>query len=141
MGGEVSTAIRDVVWTKLLSNLANAPLCLLGQATVEQIYAEPACVDIAARVLTEARAIALALDRKVDFDLDKHLQRARTMAHMPSFAQDLKLGRPTEIAALLEVPLELALMVGVAAPTLGFLIALCRVRLRTAELYNASINV
>jgi 2-dehydropantoate 2-reductase len=138
IGGEVTTAIRDTVWTKLITNLANAPLCLLAQATVEQVYAEPACEEVAVRVLKEAGTIAAALGRQVDFDLDKHLERARGMAHKPSLAQDLELGRPTEIAALLEMPLELARMAGVAAPTLDFLVALARVRLRTAGLYDAA---
>jgi 2-dehydropantoate 2-reductase len=43
-----------------------------------------------------------------------------------------------EIAALLDAPLELARMAGVATPLLDLLVALVRVRARGAGLYGAA---
>ena len=50
--------------------------------------------------------------------------------------QDLQRGRPMEIAALFDAPLELARLACVATPTLDLLIALARLRAKQAGLYS-----
>jgi 2-dehydropantoate 2-reductase len=51
-------------------------------------------------------------------------------------AQDLELGRPMEIDAMLTAPLALARELGVPTPTLNLLVALTTLRARTAGLYD-----
>jgi 2-dehydropantoate 2-reductase len=68
-------------------------------------------------------------------DVEAQLAAGRRLAHLPSMAQDLQLGRPMEVAAMFEAPLELARLTGVATPTLDLLVALARLRAQAAGLY------
>ena len=56
--------------------------------------------------------------------------------HKPSILQDLELGRPMEIDALYVTPLELAKKLGVEMPVFELLVALAKIRARSAGLYS-----
>jgi 2-dehydropantoate 2-reductase len=135
MSTSVSPAIRDEIWNKLLSNLAGGTLAVLAQATVRQVYQEPACVEAAKRIMSEAAAVANALGATPDLDHDKRIARSRGLDHKPSLLQDLELGRPMEIDGIFDSTLELARIAGVATPTLDLLVALLKIRARGAGLY------
>ena len=57
MKAVVSTAIRDEIWNKLLGNLGNAPLAVLTQVSIRDLFQEPECVAAARRVIQEAQAV------------------------------------------------------------------------------------
>jgi 2-dehydropantoate 2-reductase len=135
MKATVSTAIRDEIWNKLLGNLGNAPLAVLTQVSIRDLFQEPECVAAARRVMHEAAAVANALGANPDADHDKRIAHGRGLDHKPSILQDLELGRPMEIDGIFDAPLELARMVGVATPTLDLLVAMAKVRARAAGLY------
>lgn len=127
---DVTPRIRDRIWAKLLLNMATGPLCVVTQSTLGELSEEPECVAAVQRVLEEGKLIARALGCTVPDDVGKSLERNRTSKHRPSILQDLEAGRPMEIAALYEVPLELARLHKVATPTLDLLVALARQRAR-----------
>lgn len=129
---EVSGCIRDRVWAKLLLNLGTGPMGVLTESGPRALFEEAACRDAARRVVAEGAAIARAWGRRVEPDVEGQIEHGRRSAHVPSIVQDLRLGRPMEIAALFEAPLDLARMRGVEAPTLALLVALARVRARAA---------
>jgi len=135
MKAVVSTAIRDEIWNKLLGNLGNAPLAVLTQVSIRDLFQEPECVAAARRVMLEAAAIANALGASPDADHERRIAHGRSLDHKPSSLQDLELGRPMEIDGVFDAPLELARMVGVATPTLDLLVAMAKVRARAAGLY------
>ena len=132
---EVTPAIRDAIWQKLLGNLGNAPMAVLTQVSIRDLFQEPVCVDAARRVMQEAAAVAAAVGAKVDPDHEKRIAHGRSLDHKPSILQDLELGRPMEIDGIFDAPLELARMAGVATPTLDLVVALAKVRARAAGLY------
>jgi 2-dehydropantoate 2-reductase len=132
----VSTQIRDEIWNKLLGNLGNAPMAVLTQVSIRDLFNEPECVAAARRVMQEATAVANALGAHPDADHEKRITHGRNLDHKPSSLQDLELGRPMEIDGVFDAPLELARMVGVATPTLDLLVALAKVRARAAGLYK-----
>jgi 2-dehydropantoate 2-reductase len=132
---EVTPAIRDAIWQKLLGNLGNGPLAVLTQVSIRDLFQEPICVDAARRVMQEAAAVATALGAKPDLDHEKRIAHGRSLDHKPSILQDLELGRPMEIDGIFDAPLELARMTGVATPTLDLLVAMAKVRARAAGLY------
>ena len=134
--GLCRTAIRDEIWNKLLGNLGNAPMAVLTQVSIRDLFQEPECVAAARRVMQEAAAVANALGAKPDADHDKRIAHGRSLDHKPSILQDLELGRPMEIDGIFDAPLELARMVGVATPTLDLLVAMVKVRARAAGLYS-----
>jgi len=129
---EVSARIREAVWAKLLANMASNPLTFLGQCALGDMFAEPACVDALRRIADEGAAIAAALGHDVALDIDKAF--AKASRHKPSIVQDLERGRPLELDAMFTVPAELGKLVGVATPLLDLMLALMRLRARSAGL-------
>jgi 2-dehydropantoate 2-reductase len=135
IGAEVTPVIRDAIWNKLLGNLGNAPMAVLTQVSIRELFQEPACVEAARRVMQEGAAVATALGARPDPDHDRRIAHGRSLDHKPSILQDLELGRPMEIDGIFDAPLELARMAGVATPTLDLLVAMAKVRARAAGLY------
>ena len=135
ISGETTPAIRTEIWNKLISNLAGGTLAVLTGGAPKGVYAEPAAEQAALRMMQEATAIAQALGADPTVDHQRRIAGQRSMDHKPSILQDLELGRPMEIDGLFDAPLVLAHMAGVAAPTLELLVALCKLRARTAGLY------
>ena len=136
ISGEPTPAIRTEIWNKLISNLAGGTLAVLTGGAPKGSYIEPAVQQAALRMMQEATAIAQAMGADPTTDHARRIAGQRSMDHKPSILQDLELGRPMEIDAMFDAPLVLAHMAGVAAPTLELLVALCKLRARTAGLYN-----
>ena len=137
ISGEASPAIRTEIWNKLLSNLAGGTLAVLTGSAPKGIYpVEPAAEQAALRMMQEAAAIAQAHGADPTTDHAKRIGGQRSMDHKPSILQDLELGRPMEIDGMFDAPLVLAHLAGVPAPTLELLVALCKLRARSAGLYH-----
>jgi 2-dehydropantoate 2-reductase len=132
---EITGRIRDVIWSKLLRNISSGVLAVLTNSPSREFFVEPSCVDAARAIYVEVQAIAKALGCAPEVNIEAQLKSAGLTTHRPSILQDLDQGRPMEIGAMFEVPLELARLVGVATPTLDMLVALCRVRVKAAGLY------
>ncbi len=135
ISGEATPAIRTEIWNKLISNLAGGTLAVLTGGAPKGAYIEPAVQQAALRMMQEAAAIAQALGADPATDHARRIAGQRSMDHKPSILQDLELGRPMEIDGMFDAPLVLAHMAGVAAPTLELLVALSKLRARTAGLY------
>ncbi len=133
----VSDRIRDLIWQKLIFNLSAGPMCVLTAAPVRATQEEAVLVDASRRMLAEAEAVARAMGRSPEVDVDRILAVNERLGHRPSILQDLAAGRPMEIDALYTVFQDLARMVRVPTPTLDLLFALIRVRARAAGLYQA----
>ncbi|HET6236715.1 MAG TPA: 2-dehydropantoate 2-reductase [Acetobacteraceae bacterium] len=135
MKADVTPAVRDEIWNKLLGNLATGSLAVLTQTTIRRIYQEDVCVATARRIMHEAAAIAVAVGAKPDLDHEKRIAHGRGLDHKSSILQDLELGRPMEIDGIFDAPLEMARAAGVRAPTLEMVVGLMKVRAREAGLY------
>lgn len=131
---EVTDRIRDTVWAKLLLNLGGGPLAVLTGCAPAEVFAEDACRIAARRILAEGAAIAAAMGCPTEPNAEGQIARGARSRHKPSILQDLEQGRPMEIDALYDVPLEFARQHGVPTPTLDLLVALVRVRARQAGL-------
>lgn len=126
MRGVATRDIRGAIWTKLLNNLTNGPICLLTRRDMKTTFSDPAILAAAHAVMREGLAIASALGHPVPGDPEAQILRSVTIAHKPSILQDLEAGRALEFEALLNVPLQLAREAGVDAPMLELLVALAR---------------
>ncbi len=127
--------IRTLIWQKLSFNLSAGPMCVLTQSAVRDTQREAALVECSRRMVAEAEAIAAAMGHRLDIDMERVVATNASLAHRPSILQDLEAGRPMEIDALYTVPLEMARMVGVPAPTLELLVSIIKVKARAAGLY------
>ena len=117
--------IRQSIWAKLTQNLWTSTLCTLTQLTVREVQDDAQLAPIAERAREEAKAIArglgVALERAPQRPSGKTSSGA---AHKPSMLQDYERGRPMEIEAQLNAPLELARAAKVHTPTLDVLVPL-----------------
>lgn len=136
ISGEAVPDIRTEIWNKLISNLAGGTLAVLSGAAPKTVYTEPAAKAASLKVMQEAASIAQALGSKPGINHEARVASQSAMDHKPSILQDLELGRPMEIDGMFDAPTVLARLAGVATPTLDLLVALCKLKARSAGLYG-----
>jgi len=130
--------IRAAIWSKLIQNLATAPLCTLTETTVAQVRADPALAALTARIGQEGKAIAQAYGINLALAPQRPSggQSSGMPQHKPSLLQDFERGRPMEIASLLLTPLAFAREAKVPAATLEAVIALVAYRAAAKGLFR-----
>lgn len=139
---EATASIRDVVWTKVLSNLSSNPLSVLTGATLEQIYGLPSMRPLVKKILGEAMLTAAAYGARLPFDPDTFIARGAGMgAVRTSMLQDYEAGRPLELAAIGDAVLELAARKGIPMDTTADIIALARLRSEQREQGGAALSL
>lgn len=128
--------IRDDIWIKLWGNLCFNPISALTHATLDKVAGEAATGDVCRLMMLEAQEIGEKLGAKFRVDVDRRLAGGAAVgAHKTSMLQDLELGRPMEIDALVTVVQELGKLVEVPTPTIDVVLALIRQRARVAGTY------
>ncbi len=128
--------IHSEIWLKLIGNMGMGPISVLTGATLAGIARDPDARAIAANLMTEAVAVGDALDLPMAMSVEARIDLGAELGEFkPSILQDLELGRPMEIDALVTVVAELGQIAGVPTPTIDTLLALLRGRARLAGLY------
>ena len=137
--GMKSAAKRDIrtdIWMKLWGNLSFNPLSLLTHATLEQLAGDADTAGTVREMMVEGQAVGEALGIKFAIDVDRRIEGARSVgAHRTSMLQDLELGRPVELDALVGSVVELGRLTGVPTPTVELVYGLARQRAREAGCY------
>lgn len=133
----VRPRIRDDMWVKIWGNVSLNPIsALTGGTLAEMIDDEDVCGVIRASMI-EAQAVGEALGVKFAIDVDKRIAGARDVGdHKTSMLQDLELGRPMEIDALVASVQELGRIVNVPTPTIDIVLGLVKQRARLAGCYE-----
>ncbi|MCX7932110.1 MAG: 2-dehydropantoate 2-reductase [Rhodovarius sp.] len=127
--------IRDEIWVKLWGNLSFNPISALTHATLEQIVGDPGTRAVARAMMLEAQEIAEKLGVRFPITVDKRIEGAGAVgAHKTSMLQDLERGRPMEHEALVGAVAELGRITGTPTPIIDTVLALIRLRARTAGL-------
>ena len=117
--------VRQSIWAKLTQNLWTSTLCTLTHLTVREVQEDRDLAPIASRAREEAAAIARALGVAIERAPRRPSGKTSSgAAHKPSMLQDYERGRPLEIEAQLNAPLELARVAKVHTPTLEILVPL-----------------
>ena len=130
----VRTRLRGEIWVKLWGNVALNPVSALTRATLDQICGDPGTRAFVRGVMVEAESIATALGEKMPVDVDARLNGAEEVgAHKTSMLQDLELGRPMEIEAIVGAVVELSELTGVEAPNLRALYGMVRLLAKSAQ--------
>lgn len=133
----VKTRIRDEIWIKLWGNSSFNPVSALTGATLDQIGNDPACHAVIVKMMEECRTVGLALGAKFSVSLDRRIQGAADIVgHKPSTRQDVELGRPMELDAIVGAVLELARKLEIATPTLDAVASLVRLQGDVLGLYT-----
>ncbi len=125
----VRPRIRDEMWVKLWGNMAFNPISALTTATLDAITNDEGTRAVARAMMLEGQAVGEALGVRFAINVDKRIEGAAEVGrHKTSMLQDLELGRPLEIEALLGAVVEMAGWVGVDAPISRAVLALVRQR-------------
>jgi 2-dehydropantoate 2-reductase len=132
----VRPRIRDEIWVKLWGNLSFNPISALTHATLDVLCTDPGTRTVARNMMLEAQVIAERLGVKFPIDVDRRIDGGAAVgAHRTSMLQDLEAGRPLEIDALVTAVQELGRLTETPTPTIDTVLALVRLRARTAGLY------
>jgi 2-dehydropantoate 2-reductase len=132
----VRPRIRDEIWVKLWGNLSFNPISALTHATLDVLCTDPGTRAVARGMMLEAQAIAEKLGIKFPIDVERRIDGGAAVgAHRTSMWQDLDLGRPMEIDALVTSVQELGGLTETPTPTIDTVLALIRLRARMAGLY------
>ena len=118
----IRARLRNDIWMKLWGNLAFNPLSALTHATLDVLATEPGTRAIAHKMMAEGQAVGEALGARFAIDIERRIDGAAAVgAHRTSMLQDLTLGRPLEIDAMVGAVQELGGLVGVATPTIDLI--------------------
>ncbi|ABG31792.1 2-dehydropantoate 2-reductase [Roseobacter denitrificans] len=132
----VRPRLRDEIWVKLWGNLSFNPISALTHATLDVLCTDPGTRAVARGMMVEAQEIAEKLGVKFPIDVDRRIDGGAAVgAHRTSMLQDLDAGRPMEIDALLGSVHELGKVTQTPTPTIDTVLALTKLRAKTAGLY------
>ena len=125
----VRAKIRDDIWLKLWGNVSFNPVSVLTLASLGEMCVAAGTREVIRRIMLEAEAVTSALGVKLPVDVDTRIQWAADVgAHKTSMLQDLELGRPMEIDALVAAVAEIAGLLAISTPTLDTVLELVRLR-------------
>ena len=132
----VRAQLRDEIWVKLWGNLSFNPISALTHATLDVLCTDNGTRAVARSMMIEAQQIAEKMGVKFPIDVDRRITGGAAVgAHRTSMLQDLDQGRPMEIDALVGSVQELGRITNTPTPTIDTVIALIKLRARSAGLY------
>lgn len=133
----VRPRIRDEIWIKLWGNSSFNPVSALTGGTLAEIARDPETRAVITSIMTEVQDVAEALGAHMAIGIEKRIEGAASVGeHRTSMLQDLDMGRPMEIDALVGAVQELARLAGIPTPTLDAVLALIKQRARLSGCYQ-----
>ena len=131
-----SDNVENIVWRKLLLNVAINPVCAIAGVRNGALLEIPELWDQAMSAMLEAAAVARTSGVDLgDVDLQEHLRKVveATSENRCSMLQDVMAGRATEIDSLCGAVIEIGESLGIPAPTNQSLHALIKGIERSGE--------
>jgi 2-dehydropantoate 2-reductase len=130
----VRRKIRDDIWLKLWGNVSFNPVSALTLATLAEMAGDQGTRAVIRSLMLEAQAVGEKLGVKFSVDVETRIDWAdKVGAHKTSMLQDLELGRPMEIDALVATVAEMGRLVEVPTPTIDVVLNLLRLRTQVAQ--------
>ena len=138
---EVSPRIQNDIWYKLWGNMTMNPISAFTGATADRVLDDSLVNQFCLDVMAEAAAIGAAIGCPIAQSGAERVAVARKLGvFKTSMLQDVEAGKAVEIDALLSVPREIGVRVGVPTPRLDSLLGLARLHARVHGLYPESIR-
>jgi 2-dehydropantoate 2-reductase len=138
----VKPRIRDEIWIKLWGNCSFNPISALTGASLDQIGNDSATRALVHAMMEECQTVGLALGARFNVSLERRIEGATSIiGHKPSTRQDVELGRPMELDALIISVLELARKLDIATPALDAIAALVRLQGDVLGLYSRRTEI
>jgi 2-dehydropantoate 2-reductase len=134
--------IRSEIWLKLWGNLSFNPISALTHATLEDICVFPATRELAANMMKEAQAIGEKLGVHFRVNLEKRINGAQAVGHhKTSMLQDVEMGRPIELEALVGSVIELGRITETPTPNIDAVYALTSLLANKLQQYKATLRM
>ena len=113
----VTTRIRHEIWVKLLGNVAFNPTSALTRATIGQMLADSGSRNLVEGIMLEVESVASRLGLELPVSVEQRMAGAEKVGeHKTSMLQDLEMGRPLEIEAVVGAVVELGERLDVPMP-------------------------
>ncbi|MCI0347924.1 MAG: 2-dehydropantoate 2-reductase [Acidobacteriales bacterium] len=126
--------IRHDMWVKLLGNVAFNPISALTRATLVEIAQCQETRSLAAEIMTETEAVAKRLGLDLGISIEQRLEGAEKVGHhKTSMLQDVEMGRPLELEAIVGAVVELGGKLGVSLPCTRAVYACAKLLARSAS--------
>lgn len=114
---KVTDRIRDEVWMKLVGNTAFNPVAALTRARMDRICANPDLLAFLRAVMEEMMGVSEHYGIRPLVTIEKRMEIAKSIGAVKiSMHQDLELGRPMEVDAIVGAFIELARKVAAPVP-------------------------
>lgn len=120
----VAPSIRHVIWSKLLTNAAQAMVATATNRSHVEVTSDPETRGVIIAVMREILAIGAAIGVELTADPVELTAPTRFGHHISSFLQDLRAGRPLELATTVLAVREISRASAIAAPHLTTLAAI-----------------
>jgi 2-dehydropantoate 2-reductase len=134
--------IRSEIWLKLWGNLSFNPISALTHATLEDICVFPATRELAANMMREAQTIGEKLGVQFRVSLEKRINGAQAVGqHKTSMLQDVELGRPIELEALVGSVIELGKITETPTPNIDAVYALASLLANKLQQHKATLRM
>jgi 2-dehydropantoate 2-reductase len=134
--------IRSEIWLKLWGNLSFNPISALTHATLEDICVYPPTRELAANMMKEAQTIAEKLGVQFRVTLEKRINGAQAVGqHKTSMLQDVELGRPIELEALVGSVIELGKITETPTPNIDAVYALTSLLANKLQQHKATLRI
>ena len=138
----VISDIRSEIWLKLWGNLSFNPISALTHATLEDICVFPATRALAANMMREAQNIGEKLGVQFKVSLEKRINGAQAVGqHKTSMLQDVELGRPLELEALVGSVIELGRITETPTPNIDAVYALTSLLAKNLQQHKATLRL
>lgn len=138
----VSMDIRSEIWLKVWGNLSFNPISALTHATLEDICQFTATRELAASMMREAQTIGEKLGVQFKVSLDKRIAGAQAVGqHKTSMLQDVEMGRPLELQALVGSIMELGRITHTPTPTIDAVHALASLLAKNLQDHKATLQI
>ncbi len=138
----ISNDIRSEIWLKLWGNLSFNPISALTHATLEDICVFPATRELAANMMREAQSIGEKLGVQFKVSLEKRINGAQAVGqHKTSMLQDVELGRPIELQALVGSVIDLGQITETPTPNINAVYALTSLLANKLQQHKATLRI
>ena len=113
----VTARIRHEIWVKLLGNVAFNPISALTRATLAGMARDQEVCGVVRNIMTEVGEVAAKLGLELPITIDQRIAGAEKVGeHKTSMLQDLEMGRPMELEAVVGAVIEIGRRLGVSMP-------------------------
>lgn len=128
----ITSDIRSEIWIKLWGNLCFNPISALTHATLVDICEFPPSRELAARMMREGQEIGEKLGVNFKVSIEKRIAGAAAVGkHKTSMLQDIEMGRPIELEALVGSVIEMGRITGTPTPQIEAVYALAALLAKT----------